>query len=94
MHFVIMGNVFFTHKYVHEVYDLKGSTYGRAAAEKEKQQAVPILKVLWTLSLFLAMCVYVVLCVPTVCEYVRFVKCVYAFALLQLGGDEHRKIGY
>jgi 1-phosphatidylinositol-4-phosphate 5-kinase len=42
--FLIMGSVFFTDKFIHESFDLKGSTYGRAATAKEKEQAVPVLK--------------------------------------------------
>lgn len=44
MRFLIMGSVFYTDKYIHECYDLKGSTHGRAATEKEKRQEVPVLK--------------------------------------------------
>eukprot|EP01117_Protostelium_nocturnum_P012457 TRINITY_DN4597_c0_g1_i3.p1 TRINITY_DN4597_c0_g1~~TRINITY_DN4597_c0_g1_i3.p1 ORF type:complete len:819 (+),score=308.58 TRINITY_DN4597_c0_g1_i3:128-2584(+) len=33
---VIMGNVFATNKKIHEKYDLKGSTFGRAVTEAEK----------------------------------------------------------
>lgn len=35
-HFLIMGSVFYTNKYIHTVYDLKGSTQGRYATAKEK----------------------------------------------------------
>jgi len=44
MRFLIMGSVFFTDRFIHENYDLKGSTHGRAATEKEKRQDVPVLK--------------------------------------------------
>ena len=44
MHFVIMGSVFYTDKFVHEVYDLKGSTQGRSATAAEKSQPCPVLK--------------------------------------------------
>lgn len=36
--FVVMGNVFQTKKKIHERYDLKGSTLGRAASEEEKKK--------------------------------------------------------
>jgi 1-phosphatidylinositol-4-phosphate 5-kinase len=44
MRFLIMGSVFYTHNFIHEMYDLKGSLEGRKASEKEKQQEVPVLK--------------------------------------------------
>eukprot|EP00474_Spongospora_subterranea_P009263 CRZ09721.1 hypothetical protein [Spongospora subterranea] len=44
MHFVIMGSVFYTDKFIHEVYDIKGSTLGRKATEAEKCQETPVLK--------------------------------------------------
>jgi 1-phosphatidylinositol-4-phosphate 5-kinase len=43
-HFIIMGSVFNTPLYVHVVYDLKGSSQGRSATEKEKEQVCPVLK--------------------------------------------------
>lgn len=42
--FIIMNNVFDTRLFVEERYDLKGSTIGRAASEKEKRRETPILK--------------------------------------------------
>ncbi len=42
--FLIMGSVFFTENFIHENYDLKGSTIGRSATDKEKQQEVPVYK--------------------------------------------------
>jgi 1-phosphatidylinositol-4-phosphate 5-kinase len=42
--FLIMGSVFFTENFIHENYDIKGSTIGRSATEKEKQQEVPVYK--------------------------------------------------
>eukprot|EP00753_Platysulcus_tardus_P017975 PLAT6657.1.p1 GENE.PLAT6657.1~~PLAT6657.1.p1 ORF type:complete len:517 (-),score=208.91 PLAT6657.1:852-2402(-) len=39
MHFVIMGSVFFSDKEIHEKYDLKGSTVGRKASEKDRAKA-------------------------------------------------------
>jgi hypothetical protein len=36
IHFVVMQSVFFGDNDIHEMYDLKGSTVGRAATEKEK----------------------------------------------------------
>jgi len=46
VHFLIMRNVFNSplHKPIHVRFDLKGSTYGRAARENEKEQDVPVLK--------------------------------------------------
>jgi 1-phosphatidylinositol-4-phosphate 5-kinase len=44
MRFLIMGSVFFTDNFIHQCYDLKGSTHGRSATEKEKLQEVPVLK--------------------------------------------------
>eukprot|EP00698_Gefionella_okellyi_P011103 TRINITY_DN2911_c0_g1_i1.p1 TRINITY_DN2911_c0_g1~~TRINITY_DN2911_c0_g1_i1.p1 ORF type:complete len:490 (+),score=91.84 TRINITY_DN2911_c0_g1_i1:53-1471(+) len=44
IHFVVMGNIFATDKTIHERYDLKGSTQGRAASEKELQSSSPTLK--------------------------------------------------
>ncbi|ORZ13266.1 hypothetical protein BCR42DRAFT_73671 [Absidia repens] len=35
IHFVVMGNVFPSNKNVHEIYDLKGSTFGRFTPEAE-----------------------------------------------------------
>jgi len=42
--FMIMGSVFYTDRFIHESYDLKGSTHGRAATASEKMQDVPVLK--------------------------------------------------
>ncbi|KAG2383268.1 hypothetical protein C9374_004605 [Naegleria lovaniensis] len=42
--FVIMNNVFDTTTYVAERYDLKGSTIGREASEKERKRETPVLK--------------------------------------------------
>ena len=39
-----MGSVFYTDLEIHRIYDLKGSTHGRAATEKEKRQETPVLK--------------------------------------------------
>lgn len=44
MRFLVMKSVFFTDMYIHESYDIKGSTHGRAATPQEKEQEVPILK--------------------------------------------------
>ncbi|KAL1919558.1 uncharacterized protein VTP21DRAFT_2251 [Calcarisporiella thermophila] len=38
IHFVVMGNVFPSNKDIHEIYDLKGSTYGREYPESEARQ--------------------------------------------------------
>ncbi len=38
MRFVIMGNVFATTKSIDVTYDLKGSTVGRSASEKERSK--------------------------------------------------------
>ncbi len=42
--FIVMNNVFDSKLYVGERYDLKGSTIGRSASEREKQRDAPILK--------------------------------------------------
>src|SRR3989338_7916597 len=42
--FIIMNNVFDTKLFVEERYDLKGSTIGRHASEKERKRETPILK--------------------------------------------------
>ena len=42
--FIIMNNVFDTTMYVSERYDLKGSTVGREASEKERKRETPVLK--------------------------------------------------
>ncbi|EFC37710.1 phosphatidylinositol-4-phosphate 5-Kinase [Naegleria gruberi] len=42
--FIVMNNVFDTTMYVSERYDLKGSTVGREASEKEKKRETPIYK--------------------------------------------------
>jgi len=42
--FIIMNNVFDTQLFVEERYDLKGSTVGRHASEKERKRETPILK--------------------------------------------------
>ncbi|SPR00499.1 unnamed protein product (mitochondrion) [Plasmodiophora brassicae] len=44
MHFIIMGSVFFTDLFINEVYDIKGSTLGRKATTREKEQETPVLK--------------------------------------------------
>jgi Phosphatidylinositol-4-phosphate 5-Kinase len=44
VHFIIMANVFKTHKQIHKRFDLKGSTVGRAATRREKLQLCPVLK--------------------------------------------------
>merc|ERR1712244_36907 len=43
-YFVVMGSVFYTDLDIHKIYDLKGSTHGRKATEKEKAQETPVLK--------------------------------------------------
>ena len=43
-YFMVMKNVFFGDKPIHVRFDLKGSTYGRSAKEKEKEQETPVLK--------------------------------------------------
>ena len=42
--FIVQLNVFACERPVHEVYDLKGSSYKRAASEREKQAAFVVLK--------------------------------------------------
>jgi tetratricopeptide (TPR) repeat protein len=42
--FVAMNNVFFTNRVIHKRFDLKGSTAGRQASEKELKKHNPILK--------------------------------------------------
>eukprot|EP00457_Paulinella_chromatophora_P002891 gb/GEZN01002896.1/.p1 GENE.gb/GEZN01002896.1/~~gb/GEZN01002896.1/.p1 ORF type:complete len:703 (+),score=94.56 gb/GEZN01002896.1/:84-2192(+) len=37
VHFLVMGSVFFTDKYIHTTFDLKGSLQGRAVSEAEKK---------------------------------------------------------
>jgi len=44
IYFVVMGSVFYTDLEIHRIYDLKGSTHGRAATEKEKRMDTPVLK--------------------------------------------------
>jgi 1-phosphatidylinositol-4-phosphate 5-kinase len=44
IYFVVMGSVFHTDKEIHRIYDLKGSTQGRTASAKDKEQEVPVLK--------------------------------------------------
>ena len=44
VHFMIMSNVFYAAKTIHTRFDLKGSTIGRAATDREKQQLCPVLK--------------------------------------------------
>merc|ERR1712003_99659 len=44
IYFVVMGSVFYTDLDIHTIYDLKGSTKGRCATEKEKLQETPVLK--------------------------------------------------
>ena len=36
--FVVMGNIFASHKRIHERYDLKGSKLGREVSDAEKQR--------------------------------------------------------
>ena len=43
-HFLIMSSVFYTDKYIHAVFDLKGSTQGRAATAKEIRSGNPVYK--------------------------------------------------
>jgi len=42
--FVVMNNIFQTHLKIHEHYDLKGSTVGRYASQKEKAKTTPNFK--------------------------------------------------
>lgn len=42
--FIVMNNVFITDKKMHEIYDLKGSTVGRLASDKERRKQMPVLK--------------------------------------------------
>jgi 1-phosphatidylinositol-4-phosphate 5-kinase len=42
--FVVMNNVFFTNRIINRRYDLKGSTQGRQASEKDLKKNNPILK--------------------------------------------------
>ncbi|ETO20783.1 phosphatidylinositol-4-phosphate 5-Kinase, partial [Reticulomyxa filosa] len=44
IYFVVMGSVFHSTLEIHKIYDLKGSTHGRRATEKDREQAVPVLK--------------------------------------------------
>ncbi|KAJ4455455.1 putative Phosphatidylinositol 4-phosphate 5-kinase 9 [Paratrimastix pyriformis] len=44
VHFVVMGNIFDTEAQIHDVFDLKGSTVGRAATAQEKLQPMCIYK--------------------------------------------------
>ena len=44
VYFMVMKNVFFTQKPIHLRFDLKGSTLGRKATEREKEQETPVLK--------------------------------------------------
>ena len=44
VHFLIMGSVFFTNKFVHTVFDLKGSRQGRNATQKEKDSGAAVYK--------------------------------------------------
>merc|ERR1711933_169094 len=44
IYFIVMGSVFHTDLEIHTIYDLKGSTKGRNATEKEKKQETPVLK--------------------------------------------------
>ncbi len=39
-----MGSVFHTPNEIHTIYDLKGSTYGRIASAKDREQETPVLK--------------------------------------------------
>lgn len=41
---IVMNNVFDTNLQIHERYDLKGSTDGRTASEKERQRETPVFK--------------------------------------------------
>ena len=43
-HFLIMSSVFYTDKYIHTVFDLKGSTQGRSATAKEIRSGNPVYK--------------------------------------------------
>ena len=43
-HFLIMSSVFYTDKYIHTVFDLKGSTQGRSATAKEIKSGNPVYK--------------------------------------------------
>ena len=43
-HFLIMSSVFYTDKFIHTVFDLKGSTQGRAATAKEIRSGNPVYK--------------------------------------------------
>jgi hypothetical protein len=43
-HFLIMGSVFYTTKYIHTVFDLKGSKQGRSATEAEKKSSTCVYK--------------------------------------------------
>ena len=38
VHFLIMASVFYTDNYISRVFDLKGSTHGRSATEKERKR--------------------------------------------------------
>lgn len=44
IYFIVMGSVFYTDLEIHTIYDLKGSTHGRKATEKDKKQETPVLK--------------------------------------------------
>ena len=44
IYFIVMGSVFYTDLEIHTIYDLKGSTHGRKASEKDKKQETPVLK--------------------------------------------------
>src|SRR3954469_22254169 len=44
VHFLIMGSVFYTSKFVHTVFDLKGSRQGRNATQKEKDSGAAVYK--------------------------------------------------
>ena len=43
-HFLIMSSVFYTDKYIHSVFDLKGSSQGRSATPKEIKSGNPVYK--------------------------------------------------
>ena len=44
VYFMLMRNVFYTQKPIHLRFDLKGSTLGRSATDREKEQETPVLK--------------------------------------------------
>jgi 1-phosphatidylinositol-4-phosphate 5-kinase len=44
LYFIILNNVLYSTKKIHEIYDLKGSTAGRKTSEAEKQSSHAVLK--------------------------------------------------